>query len=454
MAYLGRRGALAPVSTADIPDNSITSAKIVDGAVAVADLGPDSVDSAELVDGSIDTSHIGDDQVTGAKIENNPTIAGNLTVSGDLVPATPLSHRNLIINGAMQVWQRANAATATGSGGLKTVDRWRMSEEGDGEYTSERHTMSLAELNTTGHSRALKLVCTTTDASIASTHHSSFWQAIEGQNLQQLQYGTANAKDITLSFWVKSNKTGTYSVVIKKVDSTTYYLPIEYTISSADTWEQKKITITPTAGSTSLITSAAGVINNDFGEAMQVRFNLTWGSNYHGTNNTWTASAHYSTSNQVNWLDSTSNNFYITGVQLELGSNATPFEHKKWQDVVWDCQRYFVIHPQNGQSIPFPGLQNGSTHYIATITLPRPMRTTPTLTVSNNNATMLRHDGYQSMASGVTFGPNYGSSTGIDSDANAPCQITIGGSGLSGGSDMHVGGVYSGSTNFAWESEI
>ena len=94
MAYLGRRGALAPVSTADIPDNSITSAKIVDGAVAVADLGPDSVDSSELVDGSIDTSHIGDDQVTGAKIENNPTIAGNLTVSGDLVPSTPLSHRN------------------------------------------------------------------------------------------------------------------------------------------------------------------------------------------------------------------------------------------------------------------------------------------------------------------------------------------------------------------------
>ena len=78
---------------------------------------------------------------------------------------------------------------------------------------------------------------------------------------------------------------------------------------------------------------------------MQVRFGLTWGSNFHGTNNTWTASAHYSTSNQVNWLDSTSNNFYITGVQLELGSNATPFENKKWQDVVWDCQRYIVIHP-------------------------------------------------------------------------------------------------------------
>ena len=351
MAYLGRRGALAPVSTADIPDNSITSAKIVDGAVAVADLGPNSVDSSELVDGSIDTSHIADDQVTGAKIENNPTIAGNLTVSGDLIPSEPLSNRNMIINGGMQIWQRGTSATAAGVNTYNTADRWMFAESADGGFTSERHSMSLAELNTTGHFYALKLVCTGVDSSVAAGAHSTFMQNIEAQNLQHLQYGTASAKTITLSFWVKSNKTGTYCVAIEKPDTTAYRIPIEYSISSADTWEQKKITITPTAGSTSLITSAAGVITNDTGIGLTVRFALVVGSTYHGTNNTWGTSNVLATSNQVNWQDSTSNNFYITGLQLEVGSSATPFEHRSYGDELIRCQRYFEKSWSQGTDI-------------------------------------------------------------------------------------------------------
>ena len=261
------------------------------------------------------------------------------TMTGDLVPATPLSHRNVIINGGMQIWQRATAATA--ASGYDTVDRWKMNENSDGAMTSQKHTMSLADLNTTGHATALQLDVTTADSSIAASQYVYFLQNIEAQNLQHLQYGTANAQTITLSFWVKSNKTGVYNTHIYKSDTTTYNSFREYTISSANTWEKKTITITPTAGSTTLITNSGGVINNDTGVGIQVGFGLAWGSNFHGTNDTWTASNLYATSNQVNWMDSTSNNFYITGIQLELGSSATPFEHRSYADELVRCERYY-----------------------------------------------------------------------------------------------------------------
>ena len=186
--------------------------------------------------------------------------SGNVTVTGDIVPSTPLSHRNMIINGGMQVWQRATAATVV-TGAYATADRWKFEEASDGAFSSERHAMSVAELNTTGHRTALKLVCTGADTSIAASQYAYCNHNLEAQYLQHLQYGTANAKTLTLSFWVKSNKTGTYCVLLRKIDNTTYHYVREYTIDSADTWEQKTITITPTAGSTSLITSAAGIID-------------------------------------------------------------------------------------------------------------------------------------------------------------------------------------------------
>jgi hypothetical protein len=348
----------------------------------------------------VTTGVIADDAVTGAKIENNPTVAGNLTVAGtstltgnttvtgDFVPSEPLSNRNMIINGGMQVWQRATSATASGVNTYNTADRWMFAESADGGFTSERHSMSLAELNTTGHSYALKLVCTGVDSSVAAGAHSTFMQNIEAQNLQHLQYGTANAKTITLSFWVKSNKTGTYCVAIEKPDSTAYRIPIEYSISSADTWEQKTITITPTAGSTSLITSAAGVITNDTGIGLTVRFALVVGSTYHGTNNTWGTSNVLATSNQVNWHDSTSNNFYITGLQLEVGSNATPFEHRMHGDELRSCQRYYfkITNETGGENSFGIGVMDGTTACQWYTNFPVTMRIAPTAIETSGTA--------------------------------------------------------------------
>ena len=317
---------------------------------------------------------------------------GGATLTGDFVPATPLSHRNMIINGGMQVWQRATAATAATTT-YDTVDRWRLYENTDGAYTSEKHTMALAELNTTGHRTALKLACTIADANIASGQYSYFYTALEGQNCQHMQYGTANAKNITISFWVKSNKTGIYNISIYNDAATNYQVSKNYTISSADTWEQKKITITPTEGSTSLITGSGGLIANDNTQAIMLYFGLAWGSSLSSSAvDTWVAGGTaYGNSSQVNWMDSTSNNFYITGVQLELGSNATPFEHRSYGEELARCHRYYTIIPTQFGQI---ALGDGSTNGVLMLTVPVPLRHTPAIEQINSVNHRIYKDGY------------------------------------------------------------
>jgi hypothetical protein len=295
---------------------------------------------------------------------------------------------NLLINGNMQVWQRATAATATSTGGntYTTVDRWKLGGVHGGAYTSERYSMTAAEKGTTGHGFALKLVVTTADTSIAASDRALVPQQIEAQNLQNLKYGSASAEDLTLSFWVKSSKTGIYCVWFNKQDATNYLLPIEYTISSADTWEQKTIAVSPTAGSTALITSAAGEITEDNGAGIQVGFMLAGGTDFHGTNNTWTTNtAAYGTSSQVNWLNTLSEDFYLTGVQLEIGTTATTFEYKTFAQELAACQRYYEKSYDTGTN---PGTATASSAWLMRhptagpgaffITYKVPKRTNPT----------------------------------------------------------------------------
>ena len=251
--------------------------------------------------------------------------------------------KNLVINGDMRIFQRATSAT-TSTSTYDTVDRFLLYESSDGAMTSEKEDLSVADQATTGQRTALEMNVTTADGTIAANQFAAIYHRIEAQNLQHLLYGTSAAKNLTLSFWCKSNKTGTYCISFNKNDSTEYFIPIEYTISSANTWEKKVIVLSPTAGSTSVITASGGAIADDNGVGLQITFGLAWGSNYHGTNNTWTTSSHLATSNQVNWLDSTSNNFYLTGVQLEVGDQATDFEHLPFDVQLQRCQRYFYKH--------------------------------------------------------------------------------------------------------------
>jgi hypothetical protein len=214
--------------------------------------------------------------------------------------------------------------------------------------TTEKESLSLADQATTGSASAWEIKCTSTDSSIASNQYALFLQSIEAQFLQDLLYGTSSAKTLTCSFWVKSSLTGTYGFFVYKSDTTGYFLPIEFSISSANTWEKKIIEISPTAGSTTLITSSGGVINNDNGEGLAIGICLAMGSSYQGTNNTWTTSGHYTTSNQVNFLSNTSNNFYITSFQVEVGDDATEFEVLPHDVQLERCRRYCQQHTSTG----------------------------------------------------------------------------------------------------------
>lgn len=289
-------------------------------------------------------------------------------------------NRNLIINGDMQVAQRATGATAVGTG-YYTIDRFKTHKSNDGAFTIEQSTD-----NPFGTGNSLKMAVTTADTSVAAGQYLFLSQSVEAQNLQTLLYGTSSAKTITLSFWVKSNKTGTYVITLYKSDNTITVIPVEYTIDSANTWEKKTITVTPTAGGTSLITASGGAIDNNNAEGLMVIFGLAWGSTYAGgTNNTWSSNSnHYSTSNQVNWMDSTSNNFYLSQVQLEIGEVATPFEHEDFATTLRKCSRYYTdIVRADNQTAHLVGYVQATT--VARFGFHVPMRASPTITETNFN---------------------------------------------------------------------
>ena len=305
------------------------------------------------------------------------------TITTDQIADTSVhGRRNLLINGAYQIFQRASSATAATST-YTTADRWIPFESTDGAMTTEQssdHPFS-------GFS--LKAQVTTADSSIGAAQFCYIFQKIEAQNLQHLLYGTSSAKPLTLSFYVKSNKTGTYTINLHKGDNTAYNYVQEYTISSANTWEKKTITISPTAGSTSLITSSAGAINNDTGAGLELGFGLAWGSDFNTTANTWVAANDYSTTNQVNWMDSTSNNFYLTEVQLEVGEVSNPvFEHRSFSEELNSCLRYYhtsnIGNPDGSLSGAATGIAFDANEVSVCYEFPVPMRATPAITLYDN----------------------------------------------------------------------
>jgi hypothetical protein len=294
---------------------------------------------------------------------------------------------SLIINGAMQVAQRGTSDTfSDGDAGYKVADRWFIGEAGTESFAFDIAQSTDAP---SGFAYSYKLDCTTADASLSSSSNASLEQRIEAQDLQQLNYGTSNAKSLTLSFWVKSSKTGTYIVWFFQ-DDALRSISAAYTIDTANTWEQKIVTI---AG------DASGQIDNNNGSGFRVRFMLFAGTDWtSGTLQTsWGASSNDADRyvGQVNLADSTSNEFYITGVKLEVGETATPFEHRSYGDELRKCQRYcyrpFVTSTTaEDAEFGFPRFYAAlySAGGFAHIEYPVTMRTNPILTYSVNGGTI------------------------------------------------------------------
>ena len=286
------------------------------------------------------------------------------------IPSTPSGRRNLIINGAMNVAQRGTSETGVTTFGYYACDRYIFELTNTGTWTLSQSTDAPA-----GFANSFKLDCTTADASLAAGDIVIFSQRFEGQDLQHLQKGTSSAKSLTASFWVKSSKTGTYILEIDDNDNARN-INKSYTVNAANTWEYKTITF---EGDTT------GTLDNDNGFSFRVIFWLAAGSDWSsGTLATsWesTTNANRAVGN-VNLADSTSNEFYLTGVQLEVGTVATEFEHRSFGEELALCQRYYTKF-DFPQTTPFflSHKQTGNT-VRSTVTTPVPMRTTPTINAS------------------------------------------------------------------------
>ena len=320
------------------------------------------------------------------ELETNKGIKGNEILQAETAQEVRsligAGRKNLIINGAMQVAQRGTTFSVVDN--IYTVDRWLTEFSGFGAWTLSRSTDAPA-----GFGYSLDLDCTTADASPAAGDIFQLFHRLEGQDLQQLKKGTSSAESITFSFWVKSKKTGNLQVNLR--DANSRIIGAVYTINVADTWEKKSITF---AGDTS------GVIANDNTSELTLEFPIGSGSTYSSgaVPTSWeaTSTADKNAGATINLADNTANYWRMTGLQLELGSTATDFEHRSYGEELALCQRYYCssfpagINPANNTLFDNQGVA-GWTTFTSTsarspfIKYPVAMRTAPSLTLYNGS---------------------------------------------------------------------
>ena len=312
---------------------------------------------------------------------------GTCTAKLTSVNGGQLSHRNIIINGAMNISQRGTSFTSLGT--AYTVDRFRYTENIDtGVVTVTQESIT----DLPGFTKAAKINCTTAEAGVPSKSGSKFAAfntKLEGQDLQQLAYGTSSAKQITLSFYVKSNVTGTFCVSLYKPDQTDRNVSLGYTISSANTWEKKELTFPADTG--------GGGIDNNNGSGLEIYWVVARQQGYAGTaSTTWgnNTDSRFANLCTATIFENTNDHIMFTGVQLEVGDTATSFEHRSFHDELLRCQRYYA---EAGVV-----LADGTPErYHNNVSLPVEMRAIPTRTVLHVDS-----------GSGGNMYPNWGRSGG------------------------------------------
>jgi hypothetical protein len=276
--------------------------------------------------------------------------------------ASPYVLKNRIINGAMVIDQRNAGASITANNNVFAVDRFKFQATQSSKGTLQQSTTA-----PTGFINSL-LFTSSSAYSITSTDFFVHTQNIEGYNILDLAWGTANASTVTLSFWVRSSLTGTFGGVIQN-NAQDYNYPFSFTISAANTWEKKNITIVGPTSGTWLTTNGRGI---------NLLFGLGVGATYSGTAGTWTTSNVFSVTGATSVVGTSGATFYITGVQLEIGSTATPFERRLYGQELANCQRYyFKVAPGNGGYLTETAFAISTTGAYGANKFPVTMRTAP-----------------------------------------------------------------------------
>ena len=287
-----------------------------------------------------------------------------------------LTGRSMLINGAFQIWQRGYSATTVSGDDIFAADRFKGWANGGGTFTVERST----DVPNNEFEFSAKLTNTATDSSVAAGDDYRWATDIEGYIVSPLAYGSSDAKTATLSFWVKSSLAGTYCGAFYSTTASRHYI-YEYTISSADTWEYKTITVD---GDTT------GSWNRTNGNGLRVYWGLGSGSDAQGTADAWASGEKWETTNQEAWIGSSSATFFITGVKLEIGQTATPFDHEGYGAVLAKCQRYYYrIGPHSAGEFG-AGLHNTTSQATVWVPFQAEMRTKPTAV--ENSSTLANFD--------------------------------------------------------------
>jgi hypothetical protein len=297
-------------------------------------------------------------------------IASATTPNANAALLATFPHRNLIINGAMQVAQRGTSGTSTAD--IYTVDRFALG------HGSPVNAMTFEQSTDTpdNFKNSLKITAGT-GASASTTGYAILRQAIEGQNIAHLGFGTSAAKAITLSFHVKSSLTGTFGISIRNQAGNRAYAGT-YVINSANTWEYKTVAIPA---------DTSGTWPTDTGIGFHLFWDLGAGSNYDIAAGSWTSGSNmFGVESTVKLTETTNATFFITGIQLELGSTATPFEHRSYGDELAACQRYYYRIASDQYAYFATGRVINVSDPLCAITFPTAMRLTPSVTSSNTAA--------------------------------------------------------------------
>ena len=307
--------------------------------------------------------------------------SSNLSMTGGGTINTPntFGFKNRIINGAMVIDQRNAGASVTATTAFPyTVDRWQCGGSVNSKFTVQQSTTA-----PTGFINSA-LITSSSAYTVGAGEYFLFQQPIEGLNVADLGWGAAGAATVTLSFWVRSSLTGTFGGAVNNSANDRSY-PFTYTISVANTYEYKTVTIAGDTSGTWLKTNGIG---------LQIRFSLGTGTTYSGTAGAWAGTFYASATGATSVVGTNGATFYITGVQLEKGSTATSFDYRPFGTELVLCQRYCCVIPVNASGVGTGIIGPWGANYNATngrvwYSMPVTMRTTPSVSLTGNQYSII-----------------------------------------------------------------